>query len=110
MSPPPATIPAGTDLPQSPIGSKAAIGQWGNSMIRIGAQPLFRDLVLRQALVRHGADHLPIAEISRMSSSDSSKSKMLLFSWSRSSFEVRGIADTFCCTSQRRQIWAAVLR
>lgn len=53
---------------------------------------------------------LPIAEISRMSSSDNSKSKMPMFSWSRSSFEVRGIADTFCCSNQRRQTWAAVLR
>ena len=44
-----------------------------------------------------------------MSSSDSTKSKMSMFSDSRSIRDVRGIADTFCCTSQRRQTCAAVL-
>src|SRR5438445_1269373 len=53
---------------------------------------------------------LPMPEICCMSASDSSKSKISMFSESRSSFEVRGIAATPCCTSQRRQICAAVLR
>ena len=44
-----------------------------------------------------------------MSSSDSSKSKISIFSESRSSLEVRGIAATPCCTSQRRQTCAARL-
>jgi hypothetical protein len=53
---------------------------------------------------------LPMPEISRISSSDYSKSKISMFSDSRSSREVRGIAATFCCTSQRKQTCAAVLR
>src|ERR1700716_1692889 len=52
---------------------------------------------------------LRIWEIWYISSADSAKSKMSIFSDSRSIFEVRGIAETFCCTSQRRQTCAAGL-
>ena len=53
---------------------------------------------------------LPIRRSRRISSSDNAKSKISIFSDSRSIRDVRGIAETFCCTSQRRQTWAAVLR
>ena len=52
---------------------------------------------------------LPIGKSGAFPSSDSAKSKMSIFSDSRSIREVRGIAETFCCTSQRRQTCAAVL-
>src|SRR6266481_5597490 len=52
---------------------------------------------------------LPRAKIWSISSSDNAKSKISMFSDSRSTREVRGMAHTFCCTSQRRQIWAGVL-
>ena len=52
---------------------------------------------------------LLICEICRISWSDSPKSKISMFFSTRSIFDVRGIAETFCCTSQRRQTWAAVL-
>ena len=52
---------------------------------------------------------LPIAEIRAISSSVRAKSKISMFSDSRSIRDVRGIAATFCWTSQRRQTCAAVL-
>ena len=46
---------------------------------------------------------VPMAKISSISALLSVKSKMAMFSDKRSIFDVRGIAATFCCTSQRRQ-------
>ena len=95
------------DLPQF-HRSDRMFGMLPGHSIAPGA-PLLNPISARSRNRSGGPWHFPCAEICAISSSDSSKSKISMFSDSRSSFEVRGIAATFCCTSQRRQTCAARL-